>query len=110
MSVVKIYCEICTALIATADTETLAIPISGGMFGPPYPGRMEAPIIPDAEWEFIRCPVCGFRPFLKDDTVMTDAGLQKIPKEKHICEVCGKEFDRDAQLRGHMISHKRKKD
>ncbi len=115
---INIYCQICSSLIATASQDVLASPIHGSMFGVPYPERMDESekLLPNTEWEFLKCPVCGHRPFLKPDMVQTDDGkmiqlqplaprIEQEPAKEFVCEICGKSFERKAQLRGHMLWH-----
>lgn len=71
---IPIYCQICEERIAMADHKDLSVPIHGDMFVSPYPDRMPESIIQPAEWEFIRCPYCNTRPFIRDDEVLTDKG------------------------------------
>ena len=119
----NIICEICDKHIATAKKKDLSVPLTGHMFGPPLPDRMVHSLLADVEWEYIRCPMCNKRPFIRDDEVMTPYGTYRIPvipkvdladpstagyiKEDgaqiFMCECCDppREFDKKAQLSGH---------
>ena len=58
-----IQCEICLHKLATV--ETLALPLTGAMFAPPDPW-MPPPFAPELDWEWMRCPMCGKRPFTQE--------------------------------------------
>ena len=110
---IKIYCQICKELIATASKDALDRPLHGSMFGPPHPERMDISLLQDTEWLYLKCPTCGFRPFINDYEVLTDDNkIVSVPIKQNVavCEVCGKQFEGDKcqmQLRGHMMSHKK---
>ena len=55
-----LQCEICLHKLATV--EELALPLTGAMFLPPDPW-MPPPFAPELDWEWMRCPMCGKRPF-----------------------------------------------
>ena len=102
----NIICEIYDEHIATAKKKDLSVPLTGHMFGPPLPDRMVHSLLADVEWEYIRCPMCNKRPFIRDDEVMTPYGTYRIPipeTEKFMCECCDppREFDKKTQLSGH---------
>ena len=140
----KVICQICQESIAGAELEVLAYPMKGSMFSSvdtlhDYP----PPFGQDDNWETMRCPhgriqgesgqIGGHRPFIKDDEILTDQGIYRIPhngqtpeppsdeeaerivreklgaKAPVSCPVCGKAFDTNRKLQGHMIAHKRKK-
>lgn len=100
----NILCQICNELIATTEKKALLVPLHGNMFQSPYPDRMPASLLESTEYEFIKCPMCGFRPFLQDDEVLTDKGIYKIELD-FICDVCGKVCKSRAGLVAHMRSH-----
>ena len=116
----NILCQICESLIATADKEVLSVPIHGNMLQSPYPDRMPESLFPDAEWEFLKCPVCLHRPFLTDDIVLTDDGIYQIPVPQKVEEVkeavcefacpdgCGKSFKSERALRMHQLGKAQK--
>ena len=58
-----IQCEICLHKLATV--ESLALPLTGAMFSPPDPW-MPPPFAPELDWEWMRCPMCGKRPFTQE--------------------------------------------
>jgi len=117
----NIICEICEEHIATAKKKDLSVPLTGHMFGPPLPDRMVHSLLADVEWEYIRCPMCNKRPFIRDDEVMTPYGTYRIPPSLpelikladslvegvaptgFFCECCDppREFDKKTQLSGH---------
>ena len=125
MKVLNIKCSICFELIATAEPTSLGIPLAGHMLGPPYPERMTVPLLQPTEWEYLRCPVCNNNPFLKNDEVLTDEGIYKIPPDEimasedmqpidefktiYSCECCDppREYDSIHKLNGHKGAMKR---
>jgi len=64
MSTVAVYCSICKEKIATARKEDLRPPMMGSMFlsQDEHHGYLP-PFDPSAEWEWMRCPHCRWRPF-----------------------------------------------
>jgi len=52
---IKIYCDRCLQQIATADTESLRIPLKGVMFMPAKPG-FPYPFPVEQEYIHMRCP------------------------------------------------------
>ena len=66
-----IQCEICLHKLATVETgadhryNELALPLTGTMFAPPDPW-MPPPFAPELDWEWMRCPMCGKRPFTQE--------------------------------------------
>jgi hypothetical protein len=83
MPELKIKCDICDEIIATADTEDLFQPITGAMFKSPdsFHG-MDAPFHLSLTWETMRCPICRIRPFMVDYEIMTTDGAYQIPEKK----------------------------
>ena len=68
---IRVRCEICENVIATADPATLRAPLDSSMFGPPE-GGFETPWMEDVPWLHLYCPYCSYRAFLRDDTVWTE--------------------------------------
>lgn len=109
MTLLIVKCGICDEQIATAKKSDLSVPLTGQMFGPPFPERMRHSLLTHTQWEYLKCPTCGNNPFLRDDEVMTPDGIYQIPSEipppitkpidtfttKFICECCDppKEYD-----------------
>lgn len=58
-----IQCEICEERIASATKIMLGLPIMSYMFAPVGPGH-DHPWPEPVSWEFMACPVCGYRPFI----------------------------------------------
>lgn len=80
-----VYCEICEEPIAKIEPSKLKVPMMGKMFESLEPDRdIPPPFHPDLEWEFMKCPYCGFRPFVEDDQVkvITAAGKEKFVTAK----------------------------
>lgn len=73
--IIPIHCQICEERIAMADPKDLSVPLHGNMFVSPYPERMPEPILQPTEWEFLRCPFCQTRPFIRNDEVLTENGV-----------------------------------
>lgn len=69
-TVVAVYCSICKEKIATARLGDLRLPMTGSMFlsQDEYHGY-PPPFDPSAEWEWMRCPHCRFRPFIGQDRI-----------------------------------------
>jgi hypothetical protein len=119
----KIYCQICNELIATAELEGLSVPITGQMFKAPFPDRMPESMLQPTTWEHLRCPVCNNRPFLRDDEVMTEKGIHKIGQKKEeatatiiplsqqifTCEICGRKIKGNVGYASHLKACKKKK-
>ncbi|UJX41701.1 hypothetical protein K9F62_03085 [Desulfovibrio sp. JY] len=59
MSMVLV-CEMCGTQLGTFEPESLAMPLTGAMFGPLGPG-FAPPFDPAASWEFLLCPLCRKR-------------------------------------------------
>ena len=91
----NIICEICEEHIATAKKKDLSVPLTGHMFGPPLPDRMVHSLLADVEWEYIRCPMCNKRPFIRDDEVMTPYGTYRIPLPTERGVIPSKPFSKD---------------
>lgn len=80
-----ILCDICKQPIAQVDPKKVHAPISGDQLHSPMPGNgVPSPFHDSLAWEFLKCPFCGFRPFLKDDeiTVESEGKLELKPKQK----------------------------
>ena len=77
-----IQCEICLHKLATV--ETLALPLTGAMFSPPDPW-MPPPFAPELDWEWMRCPMCGKRPFILEGRFLLydQAGFLDIAEGLH---------------------------
>lgn len=124
-TIVDVYCEICEERIATARIGDLRYPMTGEMYLSPdehhgYP----APFAPGAEWEYMRCPHCNYRPFLCEDRIHIGdryVYLTEEPDEEDApsiidespgadpdatCPICGKTFP-PAQLKTHIKNHRR---
>ena len=70
---IPVYCEICSQKIAVTDPEELKSPMKGNMFQSHLAGNgVYSPFHPEADWEFMKCPYCGYRPFLSLEKVLTD--------------------------------------
>ena len=68
---IPIYCEVCEAQFAQADHEELKTPMKGAMFiSNMAKNGVPAPFHPNAEWQYMRCPYCNFRPFTFEDRVL----------------------------------------
>lgn len=78
MTLLTIQCQICDETIATAESTSLSVPMTGSMFGPPFPERMNQSLLTEAEWEYLRCPTCRNNPFLRNDEVLTPDGIHRI--------------------------------
>lgn len=80
-----VRCDICFEPIALVNPSELLFPMIGSMFQSLEPDReIPPPFAPGLEWEFMKCPYCGFRPFVGDDkvTVVTEAGKDKLIRAK----------------------------
>lgn len=125
-----VICEICTHTLGRTHPERLKQPMHGDMFwglDPAFPDPFQP-----VEWEFLKCPVCGWRPFLAEDRVLTPEGVfvigGAIPRKKtaadlrqeqierewaqaeepegFTCSVCGKAFKTQQALAAHSRVHK----
>lgn len=75
MELKYLVCEICGEVIGQFDPEKLSLPLKGSMFLPKDIEHGFPPPFPDAlEWVDLRCRMCGKRPFLEQDRVMTPEG------------------------------------
>ena len=97
-----IYCQICKQPIARADK--LSYPLTGEQFQSYDPAHgYPAPFMAGAEWRYMKCPYCRFRPFTEDDKVLIDAAKNEfLVLDKRIqmvhtentnilaCQYCGK--------------------
>lgn len=62
---VKVCCEICGHELAYIDIDTIKLPLRGDMFKSPDPQHdYPPPFFPEAEYQYMRCPMCLKRPFL----------------------------------------------
>lgn len=79
---ISVFCQICSERIAVVDTERLSYPMIGAMFQSPDPAHgYPDPFAPSLDWEAMRCPYGPHRPFLRDDQILTPAGLINLPQE-----------------------------
>lgn len=70
MTKIPVYCEICKSQIAGADIDDLKEPMVGAMFDSALAHLgVSSPFHPQVRWEFMKCPYCGYRPFLRRDRV-----------------------------------------
>lgn len=67
---VSVFCEICREHIANADTDNLAVPMSGVMFKSSMADRGVALWSDRLAWEHMSCPYCRKRPFHHRDRIM----------------------------------------
>ena len=89
-----LICETCTAELAKIDEENLCQPITGAMLLPITPQHMD--IFDDSlEWLYIKCPMCGYRPFELPDKIKTDKGYIDVPKSIAILEPKRKKKNRN---------------
>ena len=78
-----VKCEICQEIIAELDIANTHMPIKGSMFlsADVHHGR-PAPFYPEHDWLLIRCPICKWRPFLQQDSVvLADGTRYQIPPD-----------------------------
>jgi hypothetical protein len=66
-------CEACTEAIGLFDPSTISLPVRGSMFLPLRGTR--CPFIPRQELPYFTCPVCGRRPWLELDKILTSTGF-----------------------------------
>jgi hypothetical protein len=71
--IILLKCEICPHEVATVDTEKLKMPIRGSMFGAPEVWHI-SPFHADVDWQYMRCPMCRKRPFIKEGEFTTADG------------------------------------
>lgn len=83
MTLLIIQCQICDSRIATAESTSLGVPLSGHMFQAPYPERMRHSLLHHTQWPYLRCPTCNHNPFLRDDEVLTTDGIYRIPAQEN---------------------------
>ena len=95
-----IVCQICLSEIAEADD--LYLPLRGDMFKA-HVGGFPDPFFP-VGWKDMKCRYCGYRPFLKDDEVLTTDGIVKVVG-RLVCE-CGKTYDDTQNGRTWFKKHK----
>ena len=70
-----VFCDICGYKIAKIDTENIEFPMKGKMFESPYPAyKIPPPFYPDAEFIYMKCPICRNRPFFSDRLILTNLG------------------------------------
>jgi len=111
---IPIYCEICETQFAQAEPsephqewrgpsglpmDLLKEPMKGSMFiSHLHNNGAPPPFHPEADWEFMRCPFCGHRPFLHQDRVMISHGIFYVlgdPVRKPECEKTLSERNQD---------------
>lgn len=76
MPVLKVKCEVCEEVIATARPERLSLPLTTRMFDPKGTGFGDT-WVHELTWLHMTCPYCGARPF-----VMTEREIQDALEEK----------------------------
>lgn len=135
--IVEIYCDICTTKIANAELDSLDFPLRGRMFLSPDVLHEAPPPFddPTVDWEWMRCRMCRFRPFIFEDRIHCKAEdgtdfwhpltfsaraelkpdeiiTEGMVEEPHInetmisCPRCGKSINGKQKLRIHMSTHK----
>lgn len=71
----KVQCEICFEWIAIIEKGFFSYPMTGAMFQSIDPHHGFPPPFPtSATWEDFRCPYGQHRPFIRQDSVLTDQG------------------------------------
>lgn len=120
---IPVYCEICESQFAQAEPQALKEPMKGAMFishlarnGAPNPFH------PDVDWQFMKCPYCGHRPFLNKDRVLISPPIrkyyvfgdtidksdsEKTPYERNQEAINAMVFDEDVETQ--VVSRKRKR-
>jgi len=86
MSKHQLMCEICRQTIGMFHTEDIAEPIKGAMFQSKDPRHGFPPpfLSPALEWEDMKCPYCGHRPFQARGYIMTERGYWSIESDKYV--------------------------
>jgi hypothetical protein len=62
----QLQCQICDEIIATFDSQRMALPLTGKMFQAKEEGY-DYPFYPDIVWELFKCPFGNHQPFLVTD-------------------------------------------
>ena len=70
--VLKVKCEVCEEVIATARPERLSLPLTTRMFDPKGAGFGDT-WVHDLTWLHMTCPYCGARPFVMTEREIQDA-------------------------------------
>ena len=84
-----VICDICFDPIARVDNPHA--PISGDQLHSLH--KAEGSIFANnLSWEWLKCPICGFRPFLKDDEItLQGEDSRRIPEKIKIGKVAKEE-------------------
>lgn len=72
-AMIKLQCEVCTHEVAKLDPSKASLPIRGAMFTGPEE-NMPCPFPDDVDWQWMKCPMCGRRPFLQEGQFTTADG------------------------------------
>jgi len=81
-----LLCETCGAEIASIDKKTLCQPITGKTLLPLTPEHPD--IFPnELPWEYIKCPMCQYRPFELPNKILTKIGYFEVPKKVEQAEL-----------------------
>jgi len=81
MPEVVMWCEKCRSRIARFDTDTIRLPLTKEQFTPLYPHPSHNLPFQEAEsWQWFRCPVCHYLPFLSPEHILTEAGFFDVPE------------------------------
>lgn len=127
----KLICEICSDVIAEVLVDKLKFPMTGDMFDSPDKWHgLDAPFPKDARWEDFRH--FAHRPMIEPEYLLTDEGIISLPLDgsyfrreeetdehvenrisqetseeessKEACEVCGKTFTKEVNLKRHRAA------
>lgn len=75
-----VICEICGHHLGTTTRDRLRLPLEAAMFDAPEAGY-PPPFLDGADWEWMRCPMCNKRPFIREDAITTTDGVVELAEE-----------------------------